>query len=233
MSNYTNFIQDFPSRSLAILKDNFDRTKASGREVTLMLSIASTAFIVPFERLKADPEKHPANDVEKYKKAKEKFSDMINEKFLSSELCGGRKSWEFIAEINSGDVQKKETDEWARKENRKPLSEKKEINSVLSHLRNALAHGSIFTYPSGSSGDKQIKTILFVSRCYEKTDKCEYCGNKERKPANKYDVLLVSPDDFLIFLEKWVDFLKDLNLKGNTIIQETILPGLESEELEP
>ncbi len=223
MTAYSNFIQDFPNRCIEILNTTYQQTITDDREVTLMLAIAAAAFIIPFERLRSLPEGHPADDVNRYPKATRKYNKATNSNFIRSHRWGQGKTWEFIEGVDGNEIRKTQVDGWACKENRSPLSEKKLTNSVFSHLRNALAHGSIFTYPNSSANGElpQIDVILFVSRCYEKQE-IERCGVlvKENVPLDKYDVLIVSPQEFLSFLKKWVEFLNSLDL-GDAIIQST------------
>jgi hypothetical protein len=224
MATYMNFIQDFPERCMEILDMNFKQAEDAGREVTLMLAIAIAAFIIPFERLRPLPAEHPADDVEKYRNAKSKFNKAINSNFRLSHRWGKGKSWEFIEGIKGEDIRASEVHYWARPEARRTLSNDKLANSVFSVLRNALAHGSIFAYPnsSGTGVSPQIETILFVSRCYQEKE-IEKSDSRVKKIAlDKYDVLLVSPQDFLVFLKKFVEFLRSLDLLS-TVTQSTIL----------
>lgn len=70
---------------------------------------------------------------------------------------------------------------------------------VLKHIRNALAHGSIFTLPN--ENDK-IKEIIFLSEIR--------IGNEFR---GNYNVLKVCPEDFKEFLQNWMKFLiEDLKI---------------------
>lgn len=210
MTAYSNFIQDFPIRCDELLDAYFGQAKAADREVTLMLAIATAAFVIPFERLRPPPETHPADDVKKYEKAKKQFDCAINSSFLCSHLWGRGNSWEIIERVNGKYVREEQISTWARGEVRKPLSKKKPANAVLTHLRNALTHGSIFTFPSGNL---QIETIIFLSRCYEERE-IENSGRKvkEKVLADKYDILLVSPEDFHTFLKSWINFLRSLDL---------------------
>ena len=225
MTAYANFIQDFPARCIEILDKSYKQAEDAGREVTLMLAVATAAFIIPFERLRPLPAEHPADDVEIYREAKRKFDKAINGRFRLSHRWGQGRTWEFIEAINGEDIRTVQVDHWARPEARLPLSNDKLANPVFSHLRNALAHGSIFTYPnsSGTAEPPLIETILFVSRCYQEQE-IEKCGStvKEKVALDKYDVLLVSPQDFLVFLKKWVEFLASLDLVS-TVTQSSIL----------
>lgn len=62
MTAYTNFIQDFPQRSLEILTTKYEWAKAKNRDVPLLISIAFTSLVVPFERLRRQGSEHPSAD---------------------------------------------------------------------------------------------------------------------------------------------------------------------------
>lgn len=225
MSTYTNFIQDFPKRCIEILDKYLDQAKANDREVTLMLCIATAAFVIPFERLRPPEATHPADDVVKFPKARKKYSSATNSRFILSHRWGQGRSWQAIDAVDGKLVRGAQVDYWARPEMRQPLSQDRIADSVFTHIRNALTHGSVFTYPaySGHGRRPQIETILFVSQRYQKQDK-ERCGQRvvENVPIDKYDVLLVSPSDFVNFLRKWVEFLGSLDLV-TTVTQASIL----------
>lgn len=226
MTSYSNFVQDFPRRCIEILGLCLEHATTNDRDVTLLLSIATAGFVIPFERLRPLSPKHPAGDRENFENAKSEFDKIINNSFLNSKLWDNSEGWEFAEKIEEKDIREKQVDYWARLENRKPLSSEKPVISVLSHLRNALSHGSIFTCPNRINKNEpvQISTLIFLSRCYEKqeVEVCD-CGKKrkERVPIDKYNLLAVSPENFRKFLEKWVEFLKSLNLTLPTI-QDTI-----------
>ena len=80
------------------------------------------------------------------------------------------------------------------------MSKDKLARSVLAHLRNALAHGNIFTH-----GDP-IDLLIFLSR------------PSEESPT--YAMLAVTPLDFRTFLRNWFSFVKSLQ------IPEALFDGL-------
>ncbi len=235
MSSYANFIRDFPNRCLDILKNYEKDAYIRDREVTLMLAIATAGFVVPFERLRPSSENldHPSGDREKFKDAADKFKEILNFPFIRSKLWNGDvRSWKFDKELD--DVQR-EPDFWPELNSPKSLSTEKRVSSVLKHLRNALAHGNIYTKGN------PIQLIIFLSRCCEYVDNqckhsmlCSNCGSKisceyvdkKCEPTNKYDMLGVSPQDFSKFLMNWLNFLASLPIP-TTISQESIMELLE------
>ncbi len=186
---------------------------ANDREVTLLLSVATAAIVVPYERLRGSSDNHPAGDPLVYPSAKRKFNEAVNSSFLRSHRWGQGKSWQVVKKISEDVIQARQAEHWAAPEIRKPLPDTFVADSVINHLRNALAHGSIFTYPSRMGGDKpaQIETLVFLSESSTSRKlrkEAEQSGHA--LPPRNYDVLFVSPGDFRAFLEKWVEFLDSL-----------------------
>lgn len=215
MSSYSNFIQDFPSRCLDILKKYEKDAITHNREVTLMLAIATAGFVIPFERLRplySEDSDHPSRDREKFSKARNKLERILDVLFVDSALWNKKDvgSWIFAKELR--DVER-EPDFWPELKSPKSLSIKKQVSSILKHLRNGLAHGNIYT-----KGDP-IRLIIFLSRC------CKYV-DKKCIPTDKYDMLAVSPADFCRFLINWLNFLANLPIL-TTIMQESVMELLE------
>lgn len=197
MSNYKNFIQDFPVRCGEILEEYKEQAKKSDREVTHMFAIAAVALTIPFERLRKPPEriKNPSGDKQKYKEADGKFGNLCKQPFLQSNLWKDEvKSWK-VGEVLAEDV-KQEPENWAQCSQSLPVNAK--VVEVLEHIRNALAHGNIFTLPNLSPPSDEIENIIFLSRIMN-----------GREFTGKYNLLTVSPGDFNEFLVKWIYFLKN------------------------
>lgn len=217
MTAYANFIQDFPKRSMEFLTKDYGWAKANDREVTLMISIATTSIVIPYERLRSTSPK-PTSDREQFDKAKQKFDHFINTKFLYSDLWDNSLGWEFAEEISGKDIREKKV--YLERSNVcSPVDGDKSVNWMLSRVRNSISHGSIFTEPERQKTDEpvDIETIIFISGRYEKqvVDKCSNCGEpiKNRAPVDKYDLLAASPDNFHKFLKKWIEFLESLKLE--------------------
>jgi hypothetical protein len=80
------------------------------------------------------------------------------------------------------------------------------VDAVLRILRNALAHGSLFTRGAGPGRPDDIRAIVFVSVRWEKNDKGRYA------PTDTFDVLSCPPEDLRRLIFRWVDFLESLPL---------------------
>lgn len=124
MSNYDNFVSDFPRRCLELLR-GFEKSRDfQKREVTLMLSLATSSIIIPYERLRGSESNHlghPSRDWEKYPPVKESLDDLLQQPFIESALwpqsspgswrCGGP-----LAEVAS------EPDTWGELKEPKQVS---------------------------------------------------------------------------------------------------------------
>jgi hypothetical protein len=202
MSNYRNFVTDFPNRCNDLLTRYEKHARGSDREVTLMLSIASAGFTIPFERLlQREPSTatcptcnlrfeipapcHPAGDRERHRTAADMLDLLLDEKFRESELWDPAHEDDWSNAKKIPDVQQA-LDFWA--DVAVPIGPDRKVSSVLKHIRNALAHGSIFTRAIKRN---QIGLIVLV----QKNDETDF------------SMLAVSPDAFREFLRRWFDFL--------------------------
>lgn len=191
MSAYENLIKDFPQRCLDILKKFEKQAKKFDLEVTLMLAVASASLVIPYERL--EDYENPSGDAKKYVKAKGKFANECgNKNFLNWVTQEESKSWKF-KELDLNTV-KQPPESWLI--DVQPLPRDRKVGYVLNHLRNAFAHGNIFIL----SESKNIKSLIFL------------CERKNNNTVEGYNLIEVLPEDFYDFLERWVDFLKSLNL---------------------
>jgi hypothetical protein len=115
---------------------------------------------------------------------------MLQRKFLSSPLWGRAVgSWIFTKEVSD---EQQELDFWPELGELNPLSSDKQVCSILKHVRNALAHGNIYTRGN------PIDLLVFLSR------------PSEESPA--YSMLAAKPDDFYTFLRNWFEFISSLHI---------------------
>ena len=189
MTAYTNFTGDFPARCVAVLDAASDIAKGQEREVTLLLMAASASFIVSFERLKPDTREggHPFGDNKKFSVAAESLSQLMKSEFIGSELCPGMShSWRSAKNIKSV---RGGPEQWLQSAKLEPVTQQRPVASILKLLRNALAHGSLYT-----TGDP-IKELIFVQR-QNKAD---------------FEILIVGQENFEFFIRAWILFLKNAN----------------------
>jgi hypothetical protein len=187
MSSFSDFVKDFPERCKDVLQLGQETAIENDREVTLLLMTAAAALVVPFERLNPDSiYEHPSNDAGRFPALTKSLSDLLKESFFGSRLWGSTvSSWRFGTQRNfSGDPE-----QWDQP---KHMSNDKKVKSVLKTIRNAFAHGNIFT----KGTPEKIEIIVFVSRIED--DAGNLVG---------YNDLRVAPNDFRSLLIKWVEFL--------------------------
>src|SRR6266545_5339468 len=95
MSQYENFVTDFPSRCAEIL-DRYDHEASiGGREVTLMLAVATSGFSIPFARLRPDNQGGAVRDRADFPDAQRQFDALLSSRFLESELGRAGQTWSF------------------------------------------------------------------------------------------------------------------------------------------
>lgn len=194
---HADFVSDFPKRCLDILDGASSLASLTGREVTLLLVVASASLLVPFERLRPDTEHsaHAFGDNKLFAEGAEKLQRLLATDFVGSVLCPSlTNSWRFsdsVLDVSGG------LDSWYSRSDLKVISASKKgrkgkaIKSMLPHIRNALAHGSIYTK------GKPIEELIFVQ---ERTA----AGEDGARKRIGFEVLSVSPDDFNTFIRGWI-----------------------------
>lgn len=197
MTAYRNYVQDFPNRSRDLLKAFSASARTQNREVTLLFAVATSCLIVPYERL--HDEAHPSQDRERFIEAKEILDKELEKECVDSTLWEASevKAWSYkkMKELRG------DPDAWALDRETKPINSKK-TKTVLTILRNALAHGNIWT-----TGNPTTHTLVFVSLvCID-------------KPKGPYNLLQCSPDAFRQLVMKWVDFLSGLKMPSDVFVQ--------------
>jgi hypothetical protein len=180
---------------------HFKNARENDLEVTLLLSVASSGLIVPYARLSEDA--HPARDADRFAEAKGKLDRVLDAALLASELWDtiDPGSWRFgeLCDL-SGDP-----DAWDL-DTLKPVSRKKKARSIVKVLRNALAHGNVFT-----RGRPHIDTLVFLSR------RCQ------KNPEQGYNCVLVSPADLKCFVLNWLETLGGVEVGGWVFVEGQLL----------
>lgn len=215
MSNYRDFVSDFPNRCSDLLRRFYKPAKHSDREVTLLLTIATSGLVVPFERLRPSANgelNHPLSDPTLHNSASKHLDQLMSQPFLASRLASSTNSWTcFKRSVDKHEM----PDQWEDLHlPQKPMSHEKTCGSVLKLLRNALAHGNIF-----STGIK-IDRLVFLASLGDEPEHLEREDENRILPhARKFNVLVVSPNDFHQFLLNWFDYLAEIRIPGG--IEET------------
>jgi hypothetical protein len=184
MTDYTDFIRDFPARCGDVLKLAYCPARAQDREVTLLIMTAAAALLVPFERLRPGMAvEHLGADRRTYPDLANQLDAALKQPFLKSPFRrGGPGSWS-VGKIDHPEASV----------SREPLTMQTPASQVLATIRNALAHGNLFTI---GGADASIEVLRFFSE-----------DRRDGKLAG-YRYLHVSPADFHSFLCRWFLFLK-------------------------
>ena len=188
MSEYQDFVADFPARCRDVLRLASEKAEAQDREVTLLLVVASASLIVPFERLRGGMRtEHPAYDRINHPDVAARLEKLLNRKFLNSVLWNlepGTWEWSQLVLKPGG------PDAWNELSTVTPMPPRLPVQQLLAIVRNGLAHGSVFT-----TGNP-ISSLIFVS---ERRKDQEVLGHQ---------YVRCSPADFGKFLDRWFDFLQ-------------------------
>lgn len=174
MSDFKKFVEDFPTRCEDLLTIFGDDAKIIDREVTLLLSLMMSSFILTYERTH---KKHPSSENMSYPvdlKNKAKNKKLFSSGFKYSEV----------------DNVKNDIEAWNHTKEKDVCLTEKENGTIVKIIRNALAHGSIWTK---ADNDNQIETIVFIT----------YNKNK------KFDCIQCSPQDLKIFFKNWIQLIKE------------------------
>lgn len=204
MSNYRNFIEDFPNRCRDLLLLAYEDAAAKDREVTLTLMVASAGFLIPFERLRNDGLYiQPSRDREKFPEVTQKLDQLLVQPWKDSPFGKeGAGSW------STGPLKypNAPVEGWAELINLQPLSLSTTVGNIVKIIRHGLAHGNIYTRPAAQG---QIQAIVFVS------------GGENRNTGKlkPYEFIHVSPADFRRFLLTWFKLLASWKVSQEEVLQ--------------
>lgn len=202
MSNYRDFIEDFPSRCKDLLLLAHEQAASNDREVTLSLMVASAGFLVPFERLRGGGLYiQPTRGRETFPEPAANLDHLLDQPWAEFGKPGAN-SWA-TGPSQSPD---KPMDSWPELGNLQPPSQATTVAKILTIMRHALAHGNIYTRPTR---EKKIQAIIFVSRG----------ENRRTGRLTPYEFVYVSPSDFRNFLLTWFDLIATWNISQEEIVE--------------
>jgi hypothetical protein len=172
-----------------------------------MLCVATPSIVVPLERLDGPRSRpngetpgHPSRDWERFEQAKSSLDRLFDLPFRGSPLWPNTDSgsWSFgeLSDVSNG------PDSWMELVAPKHLGPDKKAKTVLLHVRNALAHGNIFT-----RGNPEIELLILLS--------------DRARGAYKFNFLAVAPADFRLFLHNWLEFLQELKLPEDMVSESS------------
>jgi hypothetical protein len=194
MSNYKNFIKDFPRRTGDLLRWYYAKAKHSDREVTFLLALFMAGYIIPAERFRTTS---LTIDSERFARAGRSLNELFAAPFVGSKLWSNPTagSWIYATDIPVRRVKRGNVDYWPELQRPSPFPAKLKTQRVLTILRNSLAHGSILT-----RGSPSIEQIVFIS----------WIRTKGEVMPTRCRLLAVSPHDFYKMAQNWVKFAEEL-----------------------
>lgn len=201
MALLVDFADEFPARCSEVLSAGIGAMRGRGREVTFLLMVASSGFLMPFERLRP-PEtsgsaEHFLDDRGAHPEAADRLDELLGSPFLESTLASGFFGEWSLAKVkpeNLGGLQSRTGAAF------RPISKDKQVVSVLKILRNALAHGNVLT-----RGEQAIERIVFISELRSRSQDAAMAG---RGVLQHYECLSTSPAALESFLREWLSFLE-------------------------
>jgi hypothetical protein len=142
MTSYSSFVREFPQRCRSLLDEYEQNAREKNLEVTLLIAVASSAFTIPFERINPSVPDHIADD--RYPQAVSALGRLQNRNFVDWQT---KESWKIIEGIEGERIRASQADAWASEGQWQSISPNRKVGTILSIVRNALAHGSIFVFP--------------------------------------------------------------------------------------
>jgi|GEM_PF-3918272 len=200
MSAYQNWFTTFPSRQSEIF--SFLKRAKNGevwraKNVTILLMISGSGFVVPLERL----DESRATDLgqENLNEARRIRREMglDTPSFIRSVYVKDASAWKMghLKSIAG------EPDNWPIVKNQKALAPSFSVQHVLCDvMRNALAHGTVWATPA--LPNLLITDLLFVSR------------RNRHTPDEGFDFVSVSIPEFEAFLSTWLSQLEGANFSA-------------------
>ena len=205
MSNYTDFIIDFPKRCHDLLESFYRQAAKNKLEVTFMLAIAASGFLFAFER---GQENHPLEDSCENQEAKKKLKKLLDENIEKSPLWEYLQEWQFKKLETTGDIPSGWPDSLGI------MDKVKNLKFYLTILRNALAHGNIKTSSEYECINGKrigiIKDIVFIS---------EIRDDKNKNHAG-WKAISLTPIQFYNFLVEWFKLLSESKISQEMIFKE-------------
>ncbi|MFQ5546566.1 MAG: hypothetical protein ACE5FE_11345 [Acidiferrobacterales bacterium] len=201
MSNYKDFVQDFPTRCRDVVMAFSKEAQRQDREVTLLLMATTAGFVMPYERLReGEAIKQPPLDRPHFSEAAEQLKQELGKRIAESTLFQD-------AEWRGGPLRSAvgTPDEWPECRNPRRLPPETLVSDVVRYLRHGLAHGNVFTRADRSN---HISELIFV------------CGGTLRNGKEMpLKFLLLSPRELRFFLDRWFKFVGDLRLPHWAVLE--------------
>jgi hypothetical protein len=234
MTQYRDWLRDFPNRCIEVLELLEDDARMHGREVTLLLSVGSILLNVPMERLKERQDKwhkpivHPVSQREPKNEVRmaneelaRKFNLILQEIFMESQTLWGnnapgkapkRKWWG--KNVEDDEYKPAEPDEWLVMSGEEECQlDKWPVGMVLNTIRNACAHAHVLTYDSTMVGERVTEKdkgyIIQISRLVFVSVR-----NRLDEQPTKFRYVSTTPEAFKELLINWAKMIPCIDPLG-------------------
>ncbi len=190
--------------------DLFSTIEQVARERDLVgsfsLIAATSVFLIPYERMKSRHRLHRPKTESEIDKAIRRVELQL---FAEAEFWKEKRpdDWRLSRVVSNIE----QSSYWKDVDGQHPMNKnsrndiyRKDVNTVLRVIRNALAHGNILYLDENgieTSGTK-MRYLAFLSR-YEETE-------EQRKSGETYRIASTTEDGFLDFVKCWVRWLTEL-----------------------
>lgn len=208
MSNYRNFLEDYPTRCVQLLdryQESAKTAKPNGLEVTLLLAVATAVLTGTYDRLRVN--KAGKRPVMADNKAQPDLVAQVRSR-LQIRLDG----WipEAVARFHSWSADRCDPDpeSWPSFPDG---GSHPTVQNVLKTLRNALAHGQVRTM--SSNGD--ITEIVFLN------------SFKNEEDERQWAWLELSPDKLESVVRGWVELIDQYKASSGALQEVETLVRLE------
>ena len=199
----TRFVTEYPERCMQMLEMIESRAREMELVGSFSLMVASSIFLIPYERMK---KRHPLDDAIDEPELYQAIKQIQRQKFLESEVWdltppGDWRMSRIITKANP-------THSWRDENGCHPMAKgadntivDRTLEDVLRVIRNALAHGNVVyldRYGRDHPG-KKVEFLAFLSR-YEESE-------EQRAISETYRLVATTEECFLSFVKVWARWL--------------------------
>jgi hypothetical protein len=205
MGNIVRWFEDFPNRVLDLLPIMKSVAADRDRIGSLSLLIAPALIVAPYERLQThDRRNNPQEDYLRFSDAHRQFNAVMEAPFCEAAFWN-QSTIRSVVDWRGSKVARVTSDpaEWKTPQGRRLLEDEfwtvnvsmQQTRWVWKFLRDALAHWNV------ANADRSY-------RCFDEGGTMErFLFYRAHDRNGPWDVVSVSPEAFLVFLEAWTIFL--------------------------
>ena len=198
------FVVEYPQRCVKMLEMLEPAARKEQLLGSFSLLVASSLFLIPYERMK---KAHPLNSRQDEPKLYDAIRKLEKRPFNSNDMWAdyAPKNWRFSRIITSPD----HTENWLDENECHPMHgaaintiDNRKIGEVLRVVRNALAHGNV-VYLDEHGYERHgevVQYLAFLSR-YEENE-------EQRNKSETYRLVATTEEEFLTFIKSWASWLQ-------------------------